>query len=662
MSENMRYSFRYGGERLREHLSDWRDQGKGCRVHADSGLAVTGQVAVYEESGVTEWVLHLENQSRSNSPILSRIYPLDILLPAQTPRCGFPSGYEEDGNGYTDFILHYFHGSEANAHDYEPFHQRLGEHGLRQFVLSACAGRSSNGHMPFFNLQTGAESGVFFAVGWSGQWQALFDVQDDGRLRVRAGMEDAHFHLLPGEQVRTPSIVMMAWAGLLEDSWNQWRRFLRRHKSPELADQPCMPTTWANSWFTFDCGRGVNEANQLAFLDGAADLGLEYMVIDAGWYDCPHPYWWDGVGNWDRPRKDAFPNGFAPIFERAKERGIGFGIWFEFERAAISSQVVKEHPEWVLGATEQHTCMAATVDVNHTSCLLDLGRRDVQDWILDVIDAYAVQGMVWLRHDFNADPLDIWRVVDSSNRRGVTEIRYVEGLYRIYDEIRRRHPGMFVEGCASGGRRIDIETISRNHGYWASDLMCGTPEPMQAHILGFNHILLPHWHHATLRRKNAPLRQGSGQAHTPYMFFSFLGGAPCIGWDTRDESIDSVLTHQWLATFMSMRHLTEGDFYPLTECSLSEQAWSAVQFHRPDIEEGLVAAFRRPASPYETASFPLRALDPEVEYCFTSALGTEAFTKAGTAARRGISITLNDCPDVSILIYRKEQVIEDSHA
>ncbi len=647
---NLNYSFRYDGKRFREHESDWPCVGENCRQNKESGLTVIEQVTRYGEARVTEWLLRFSNCGEADSPILSRIFPLDMLVtPAATP-IPFRNGYEPTGIAYTDFILHYFHGSEAGTDDFAPMRQRLGKNGARSFVLSAQGGRSSNGHMPFFNLQTSEESGLFFAIGWSGQWQAQFETCNGSGLRVRAGMEDGRFYLKPGESVRTPSIVMMEWNGSLTESWNQWRRFLRQHKTPTLAGQPCEPRTWANSWFTFNCGYGVNERNQLDTLDGAANLGLEYFVIDAGWFDCPHPYWWDGVGNWERPRPEAFPHGFKPIFQRAKEKGIGFGVWFEFERAAISSRVVKEHPEWVLGATEHHTRQAKTVDVEHTSCLLDLGKTDVQNWILGIVDGYAAQGMAWFRHDFNADPLEIWRNADAPNRQGMTEIRYIEGLYRVYDEIHRRHPALFIEGCASGGRRIDIETVSRNHGYWATDMMCGTPEPKQAHIAGFNHILLPHWHNTVLRDQNAPA------ADTPaarYRFFSFLGGAPCLCFDTRQPKFNPDLVREWLGIFKDIRHLTEGDFYALTEYSLSRETWCAMQFHRPDLERGLLAVFRRPDSPYATAIFSLQGLQGNAIYQFDPLFEGDSFSGTGAEMRQRLTVKLDSAPDIALMVYAK---------
>ena len=63
------------------------------------------------------------------------------------------------------------------------------------------------------------------------------------------------------------------------------------------------------------------------------------------------------------------------------------------------------------------------------------------------------------RNDFNLDPLGFWRGADAPDRQGITEIRYVEGQYAIWDELLRRGiPGCAIDNCASGGRRIDLET------------------------------------------------------------------------------------------------------------------------------------------------------------------------------------------------------------
>ena len=51
-------------------------------------------------------------------------------------------------------------------------------------------------------------------------------------------------------------------------------------------------------------------------------------------------------------------------------------------------------------------------------------------------------------------------------------IRYIEGLYEMWDELRAKNPGLVIDNCASGGRRIDLEAISRSVALWQSDINC----------------------------------------------------------------------------------------------------------------------------------------------------------------------------------------------
>ena len=48
------------------------------------------------------------------------------------------------------------------------------------------------------------------------------------------------------------------------------------------------------------------------------------------------------------------------------------------------------------------------------------------------------------------------------DRVGVTEMQDIDGLYTFWDELRRAHPGLQIDNCASGGRRLDVETMSRS--------------------------------------------------------------------------------------------------------------------------------------------------------------------------------------------------------
>ena len=155
-----------------------------------------------------------------------------------------------------------------------------------------------------------------------------------------------------------------------------------------------------------------------------------------------------------------FPNGLKPVSDECHKLGMKFVLWFEPERVADDSQIDREHPEWVIRQPK-------------TWGLFDLGIPEARRWLTDLlskrIDEYGVD---IYRNDFNLSPLPYWKQKDTPDREGMSEIRYIEGLYEMWDELLARHPGLEMDNCASGGRRIDIEMAQRSVPLWRSDSGC----------------------------------------------------------------------------------------------------------------------------------------------------------------------------------------------
>jgi len=268
------FSFLYDGHDGRALIGSWRaatheqDRDDGVTVRTttwsdEQGLEIDQEELRFADSAAVEWVLRVRNTARVQSGVLSAIMPLDLTL--ANPDSQLTETYP-DGVGNARpcvFRLHYSTGGLAGAHDYEPRVQNLGRCGTDEFELGAGRGRSSNRHLPFFNLQTADDCGIIGAVGWSGQWQAHFAMCDDEQLRLRAGMEHTHLRLQPGEEIRTPRMVLLPWEnGDLIDSHNLWRRFMRRYHTLPLRGEEPFPQTWCDTWFTFNQGCGVDETNQ----------------------------------------------------------------------------------------------------------------------------------------------------------------------------------------------------------------------------------------------------------------------------------------------------------------------------------------------------------------------------------------------------------------
>ena len=159
----------------------------------------------YPEHGATEWQFRLRAPASGESPIFENLQSADFEV-------AFPSG--------APVTLHWSKGSHSEPGDFEPKTETLSAG--KTFSLESFGGRSSDGVMPYFNLSS-AGGGLIVAIGWTGDWKATFTLENDGKVRVVAGLKRTRFRLAPGEEVRLPSIVAMNYRGDQMAGQNQFQ-------------------------------------------------------------------------------------------------------------------------------------------------------------------------------------------------------------------------------------------------------------------------------------------------------------------------------------------------------------------------------------------------------------------------------------------------------
>ena len=77
--------------------------------------------------------------------------------------------------------------------------------------------------------------------------------------------------------------------------------------------------------------------------------------------------------------------------------------------------------------------------------------------------SFESQGLDWYREDLNGGNAT-GRLAEATMpmiARASTENLYIQGHLAFWDELRRRHPALRIDSCASGGRRNDLETMRR---------------------------------------------------------------------------------------------------------------------------------------------------------------------------------------------------------
>ena len=194
------------------------------------GLRVTNVAREYGKYGAFEWVNWFENTSGQPSEIVSELCDCDCELPFEEDVPRPWTAYLPDSSkalkvyapsGSTWELDEFYCDVDKNVGGQFPNHLFPGE--FRKYAASG--GRSSEKRAPFFNINR-REKGVIAAIGWTGQWNCRIDRTQSG-VRFRSGVEAAAFRLLPGEKIRTSSIVLMPYDCSYTASQNRWRRLVK---------------------------------------------------------------------------------------------------------------------------------------------------------------------------------------------------------------------------------------------------------------------------------------------------------------------------------------------------------------------------------------------------------------------------------------------------
>ncbi len=645
------FSFTYGSEKSAELLKSWelerserqlddrRTEITLTYTDPKTGLSVRCVAVVYRDFPAVEWVLYFKNTGATNTPILSEIRALDSGLPHKRDRT------KRDRTA----VVHYANGSESRVDDFAPMLAPLGPTPVapqapwiekaNPLTLSSKEGRSSCGMLPFFNVDAGTK-GVIAAIGWTGDWTAKI-FQTDTEVRMDAGMGRTHLKLLPEEEIRTPRIMLLFWEGERMRGHNLLRRFVLAHHSPRIDGQPARVPVSLVTWGGNFAEKHLAHARWFK----ENNLPLDFLWVDAGWYgsdetrvgaDVFNSNWSKLVGDWF-PNPGYFPDGLKPVGKALKEMDIGFLLWFEPERVRSGTMWAREHPDFLLGP-----------DPSGTRHLFDLGnpaaRRMLTDHLVKLINDSNIS---CYRQDFNIDPRPFWDAADVPDRVGMAEIRFITGLYQLWDDLLARCPDLLIDNCASGGRRIDLETMSRSLPLWRSDAQCFpgfSATAMQGHTHG-----LGLW---------VPLSAAICEREDTYMFRSALGPGMGLIMSEFEKDSRNHFSLDWLRTRLQelsqVRVYFLGDFHPLISFSLDEDAWVAWQFDRPDLGAGVVLAFRRPQSPLVEATFSLRGLEAESQYEFRD-VDSETLTllSGKECMDRGLRVEMPDKPASRLLIYRR---------
>lgn len=643
------FSFTYGGKSSNALLPGWRHERKSVRVTADEEqitetwsepngpLTVRMEAKRYRDYPAVEWLLYFENRGDRDTAIIASINSMDSVI----------------GPGLPTPAKRYFRLTKTDGDRTQPGQFMASalevQAGEQQALSAGSFGRSSQKDLPFYKVDYDGGS-MIVAVGWTGEWRSVIETPDGSHLHLQAGVKRTHFLLHPQESVRVARMLVLNWQGDSEEANAQFRALMYKYYVRPLAGTKMLPRIWALSIWA---GLPINSvtADQLTeAIDAYAKIkGVQAFAVDCGWYQGGYK---QGDGNYLLLDPKRFPGGMAPVAAEAQRVGLKFGIWFDVEMNTKGTALLQAHPEWFLSSGPVEN-LRLDQDFNPNQdpnqflapdrYLLNFGLPAARRAQLAVVEHYLdMPGFGFYRQDFNGQPYIYWSNHDTPDRQGITEIKYIMGLYEYWEALAQKYPDDQLEDCSSGGKRIDLETIMHCHTVQKSDLS-GNCEANQSALMGLSQYV--------------PNCFTSGPLMTmdDYAFYSSMPASIVLGWHAYAPNFDFARANALVARFDRIRDLLVGAWYPLLPQTLDKTLWVGSEFYRPDLGRGIFLAFRRENSPYTVVRVKPRGLDADAEYEVVAETSHAIRKLTGRALMDGFDIDLEKPRSAEMFVFTKVQ-------
>ena len=358
-----------------------------------------------------------------------------------------------------DYDLISFYGRHTMERN---FQRTAVEHGMQ--LMGSRRGTSSHQYNPFMILcdrkateTTGSCYGMLFVYSGGFRMEAEKDQFNQTRAMMGLQTEKFRYPLLTGEEFIVPETILTYSAGGFEQLSHNLHKCIRTHvcrgKYRDLV-RPVLVNSWEAAYFDFN-GEKILELAQ-----NAADLGMEMVVLDDGWFgkrDSDN----SGLGDW-QVNEEKLGCSMGELADKINQLGLKFGLWIEPEMISEDSELYRKHPDWVLQIPGRKPVKA------RNQLVLDFSRREVRDSIFDqiseVLDHANVEYVKW---DMNRSISDVYSMRTRDQGRVLHD--YVLGIYEFLEKLIDRYPDLLIEGCSGGGGRFDAGMLYYTPQIWCSD-------------------------------------------------------------------------------------------------------------------------------------------------------------------------------------------------
>ena len=481
--------------------------------------------------------------------------------------------------------------------------------------------RGTTGHQanPWFAIQAGdapdenAGEVWFGALAWSGSWRITVEQDQLDAIRVTGGFNpfDFGYVLKPGEKLETPvfyggySAHGMGGASRLLHHYEIAHVLPRRLGDGDDAAPKPRPVIY-NSWEATEMN--VSEEGQIALAEKAAALGVDRFVMDDGWFGqrkTDHA----GLGDWYvNPQK--FPHGLKPLIDKVHALKMDFGLWVEPEMVNPDSDLYRAHPDWVLNFPGRPR------SESRNQLVLNLARQDVRDYVLGFLDKLLNENdIAFLKWDYNRNWSEPgWDQLPPAEQKKVY-VAFIQNLYWVLGELKKKHPKVEIESCSGGGGRVDLGILQYTDEVWPSDNT--DPFDRLTQQDGFTYAYTPQIMMAWVT--DSPHWGNKRSTSLAYRMLSSMQGSLGIGANiTKFSDQEMATTKRLIAAYHEVQKtIVQGDLYRLISPRNGSE-FSATQAVNKDKSQSVVFAFIH--STQEGRGFPilkLKGLDPKADYTLT---------------------------------------------
>lgn len=449
--------------------------------------------------------------------------------------------------------------------------------------------------VPGFGFEHGEVRSVH--LGWSGNAVVAAE-----RLNLTQGVLSGGELLYSGEQAlavgeryRTPWLYGGFSDHGLDAISAQFHGFIRLfHPQFAARPRPVLLNTWEALGYDHSWDKMVGLA------DRAKEVGVERFVLDDGWFRNRNGGK-GGLGDWT-PDPCWWPHGLQPLSDYVHGLGMEFGLWFEAEMVCPDSDTFRAHPDWVLRPAPERLPMQSG-----DKQVLDFTNPDVYDYIFNAVDTLVAELHVdYIKWDHNrmvSEPISPY-----SGRPAIHG--QVEALYRLFVDLKQRHPGLEIESCSSGGARVDLAMLECADRIWASDCI----DPVERDdIQRYTSLLVPPemiGEHVGSFIAASTARPTAERLRMTMPFFGHLG----VEWNLLDIDEDSMhVLAEWIAEYKRWRGML------LTaESVYGDDADPAVRVDGMVASDGSRALYRfaqlTSSQTWPVAPIRLPGLDPKRRY------------------------------------------------